>query len=282
MKRILAALTSALLLFTLAVGCGSNSSDSAKDASGSSADGTGSDAEGADTSGIQILVTNDDGYDADGIDALVEALRGIDGVKVTVIAPATNQSGKGSAVSGGELKASDVTTKSGYEAKAVEGTPADTIVWAIDQKGISFTPDLVISGINAGANMGPAIELSGTVGAARAAVQRGIPALAASQGPLVEPFDFPAGVIRVLQWFDDNRVAIENGTLQHDTVSNLNIPTCPTGSVRGLRIVAPATDTEGYDLPPNCESTESDPGSDIAALYFGFAALSQVPAKPAT
>jgi len=281
MKRMLALLMATLFLFTLATGCGSKSSDSAKDGSETASDGTGSDAGGTDTSGIKILVTNDDGYDADGIDALVEALRGIDGVKVTVVAPATNQSGKGSAVSGGELKASDVTTKSGYEAKAVEGTPADTIVWAIDQKGISFTPDLVISGINAGANMGPAIELSGTVGAARAAVQRGIPALAASQGPLVEPFDFPAGVIRVLQWFEDNRVAIENGTLQHDTVSNLNIPTCPTGSVRGLRIVAPATDTEGYDLPPNCESTESDPGSDIAALYFGFAALSQVPAKPA-
>jgi 5'-nucleotidase len=281
MKRILALLMATLFLFTLATGCGSKSSDSAKDGSENASDGTGSENGGADTSGIKILVTNDDGYDADGIDALVEALRGIDGVKVTVVAPATNQSGKGSAVSGGELRASDVKTKSGYKAKAVEGTPADAIVWAIDQKGISFTPDLVISGINAGANMGPAIELSGTVGAARAAAQRGIPALAASQGPLVAPFDFPAGVIRVLQWFEDNRLAIENGTLQHGNVANLNIPTCPTGSVRGVRNVAPAIDTEGYDLPPNCESTDTDPGSDIAALYLGFAALSQVPAKPA-
>jgi len=281
MKRILALLMATLFLFTLATGCGSKSSDSAKGGSETASDGTGSDTGGTDTSGIKILVTNDDGYDADGIDALVEALRGIDGVNVTVVAPATNQSGKGSAVSGGDLKASDVKTKSGYKAKAIEGTPADTIVWAIDQKGISFTPDLVISGINAGANMGPAIELSGTVGAARAAVQRGIPALAASQGPLVAPFDFPAGVARVLEWFEENRLAIENGTLQHDSVANLNIPTCPTGSVRGVRIVIPATDTEGYDLPPNCESTDTDPGSDIAALYLGFAALSQVPAKPA-
>ncbi|NCY16378.1 MAG: hypothetical protein EBX39_06335 [Actinobacteria bacterium] len=186
MKRILTTLTAALLLFTLAIGCGSGSSGS----SGSSGQGSDSDSASADSFSpdkIQILVTNDDGYDAAGIDALVEGLRGIEGVQVTVVAPATNQSGKGSAVTEGELKATDVKTRSGYRAKAVEGTPADTIVWAIDQKGISFTPDLVISGINAGANMGPAIELSGTVGAARAAVQRGIPALAVSQGLQRQP-----------------------------------------------------------------------------------------------
>ncbi len=277
MKRSLFTLMAALLLIVAAAGCGGTSSGGSKD----SANGSDAEAAAADTSGIKILVTNDDGYDAEGIDALVEGLRGLEGVKVTVVAPATNQSGKGSAVTEGALKASDVKTKSGYRAKAVEGTPADTIVWAIDQKGIAFTPDLVISGINAGANMGPAIDLSGTVGAARAAVQRGIPALAASQGPLVAPFDFPAGVTQVLTWFESNRAAIEAGTLQHLTVSNLNIPSCPTGSVRGLRLVVPALDADGYDLAPNCESTEMDPGSDIAAQAFGFANLSQVPARPA-
>lgn len=277
MKRILTTLTAALLLFTLAIGCGSGSS-------GSSGQGSDSDSASADSFSpdkIQILVTNDDGYDAAGIDALVEGLRGIEGVQVTVVAPATNQSGKGSAVTEGELKATDVKTKSGYRAKAVEGTPADTIVWAIDQKGISFTPDLVISGINAGANMGPAIELSGTVGAARAAVQRGIPALAVSQGPLTEPFDFPSGVQWTLAWFNDNRISIEAGTLQKSTVANLNVPTCPTGSVRAISIVDPAIEAEGYNLPPNCESTDRDPANDIAAYLLGFAPLSQVPAKAA-
>lgn len=277
MKRSLFTLMAALLLIIAAAGCGGSNGGGSKD----SANGSDADAAAADTSGIKILVTNDDGYDAEGIDALVEGLRGLEGVKVTVVAPATNQSGKGSAVTEGALKASDVKTRSGYRAKAVEGTPADTIVWAIDQKGIAFTPDLVISGINAGANMGPAIELSGTVGAARAAVQRGIPALAVSQGPLVAPFDFPAGVTQVLTWFESNRMAIEAGSLQHQTVANLNIPSCPTGSVRGFRVVVPALDTDGYDLAPNCESTEMDPGSDIAAQAFGFANLTQVPARAA-
>ncbi len=279
MKRTLTTLTAALLLFSLAIGCGSNSS-SAKGAGSDNGSASESD-DSISPDKIQILVTNDDGYDAPGIDAIVEGLRGIEGVQVTVVAPATNQSGKGSAVTGGELKATSVKTRSGYKAKAVEGTPADTIVWAIDQKGISFTPDLVISGINAGANMGPAIELSGTVGAARAAVQRGIPALAVSQGPLKEPFDFPSGVTWALAWFNDNRVSIENGTMPKNTVANLNIPTCPSGSVRSLSLVTPALDADGYDLPPDCESTDRDPANDIAAYLLGFAPLSQIPAKAA-
>ncbi|CAB4323596.1 MAG: survival protein SurE [Actinobacteria bacterium] len=279
MKRILAALMAALFLFTLAAGCGGETSGGAEDSANTTESDAASD---TDTSGFKVMVTNDDGYDAEGIDALVEALRSIEGIKVTVVAPATNQSGKGGAVTEGALTASDVKTRSGYKAKAVEGTPADTIVWAIDQKGISFTPDLVISGINAGANMGPAIDLSGTVGAARAAVQRGIPALAVSQGPLTAPFDFPAAVQQTIAWLNDNRPALQEGTYPlKQFVANLNIPTCATGAVRGLRLVDPATDAEGYNLPPNCESTEFDPGNDIAAYLMGFAALSQVPAKPA-
>jgi 5'-nucleotidase len=276
MKRILATLTAALLLLTLAAGCGSSSSG-AKDAAGGGSDSESADGFSPDK--IQILVTNDDGFDADGIDALVSGLRGLDGVQVTIVAPATNQSGKGSAVTGGELKASDVKTKSGYRAKAVEGTPADTIVWAIDQKGISFTPDLVISGINAGANMGPAIELSGTVGAARAAVQRGVPALAVSQGPLVAPFDFPSGVVQVLAWFADNRSAIESGTLPKDSDANLNIPSCPTGAVRSIFRVQAASEADGYNAPVDCESTDRNPANDIGAYLIGFAPLSQIPAK---
>jgi 5'-nucleotidase len=271
MRKVSSSIASALLLATVLIGCSSGSSTSTSESTSTTA------AEKT----IEILVTNDDGYDAAGIDAVVEGLRALPGVRVTVVAPATNQSGKGSAVTDGALTVTDGKTKSGHEAKAVAGTPADTIIWAIDQKGISFTPDLVISGINAGANMGPAVELSGTVGAARAAVQRGIPALAASQGPLTAPFDFPAGVKQVITWFEANRAAIADGTMQSTTVSNLNIPTCATGSVRGQKDASLATSTDGYTSAPDCDSTVSDPANDIAAYLVGFAPLTQVSAKPA-
>jgi 5'-nucleotidase len=231
---------------------------------------------------LQILVTNDDGIGSDGIDAVVEGLRALPNVKVTVVAPAANQSGKGGTVTGGTLTATDAFTKSGYPAKAVAGTPADSIIWAIDQKGINFVPDFVVSGINAGANMGPIIDLSGTVGAARAAVTRNIPAIAASQGPLTAPFDFPAGVKQVLAWFDSNRAAIADGSITRATVFNLNIPTCPTGSVRSIVVVPLASTADGYGTAPNCLSTATNPADDIKAYLEGYASLSNVSAKPAS
>ena len=90
MKRILAALMAALFLFTLAAGCGGETSGGAEDSANTTESDAASD---TDTSGFKVMVTNDDGYDAEGIDALVEALRSIEGIKVTVVAPATNQSG---------------------------------------------------------------------------------------------------------------------------------------------------------------------------------------------
>jgi 5'-nucleotidase len=231
---------------------------------------------------LQILVTNDDGIGSDGIDAVVEGLRALPNVKVTVVAPAANQSGKGGTVTGGTLTATDTTTKSGYPAKAVVGTPADSIIWAIDQKGIDFVPDFVVSGINAGANMGPVVDLSGTVGAARAAVTRSIPAMAASQGPLAAPFDFPAGVKQVLTWFESNRAAIADGSITHATVFNLNIPTCATGSVRGQIVVPLAPTADGYGTPPNCASTATNPADDIKAYLEGYAPLSNISATPAS
>lgn len=227
---------------------------------------------------LRILVTNDDGVGAPGIDALVNGLKGSPGVEVTVVAPATNQSGAGGKVTDGTLTATKTTTASGYPATAVAGTPADTVVWAIDQKGIDFTPDLVIAGINAGQNMGPVIDVSGTVGAARAAAKRGIPALAASQGGLAPPNDWPSGVSYVLEWLDSNLAPLKAHALATTTVANLNIPTCPAGKPRGKADVPLATSGARYGDIPDCQSTAPVPADDIAAFLVGFAPLSQIPA----
>ena len=232
---------------------------------------------------LKIVVTNDDGYDSPGIDAIVQALRAEPEVEVTVVAPATQQSGKGGTVTGGALSASDLMTKSGYPVKAVAGTPADSIIWAVEQKGVSFTPDFVVSGINAGANLGPVVDLSGTIGAARAAVQRGIPAIAASNGALAGPFAPAEAAKVVVDWFRKNREAISNGTIDKTQVFNLNIPTCASGSIRGsVTVPISTTDNSFLANQPDCTSTATDPKNDVSAYMIGYAPLSIIPARPAS
>ena len=129
---------------------------------------------------LTILVTNDDGIGAPGIDVLVNALLEIEDVEVHIVAPAENQSGSSDKTTAGGAPYADGATASGVEGTAVEGFPADTIAVALDELGLE--PDLVVSGVNEGQNIGPLAYASGTVGAGRAAVRRGIPAIAGSAG----------------------------------------------------------------------------------------------------
>jgi 5'-nucleotidase len=225
---------------------------------------------------LRILVTNDDGVEAPGIDALVEALTALPDTEVTVVAPLENQSGSGGNTTAGELVVTDATTASGYPAKAVAGYPADSVIWAVDEGGVDFTPDLVISGINSGQNLGPAIDISGTVGAARAAATRGIPALAVSQGIAEQP-DFPAAVDEAVAWVESNRaelLARADGAPAE--VDNLNVPTCTTGEVRELVVVPAAPEAGTRDVTVvDCTSTLSDPADDIDAFINGFVVLSE-------
>ncbi len=76
------------------------------------------------------------------------------------------------------LTVTDVDDGERAPGKAVAGFPADTVIYASTRAGCSSVPHLVVSGINAGQNVGPAVTLSGTIGAARTAAKRGIPAIA--------------------------------------------------------------------------------------------------------
>ena len=227
------------------------------------------------TGALDILVSNDDGYDAPGIDAVVEALRALPDTNVTVVAPAENQSGTGGNTTDGELTVTDEQTLSGYPVVAVQGFPADAVNYGLDEV-LDETPDLVVTGINAGQNIGPLTDVSGTVGAAEAAAARGIPALASSQGLDADPPDYPAGVDEVLAWVDEHRDAILAGDAPVQ-VDNLNIPSCATGELRGQVEVPVATDDGGRAVNDvDCTSTAEDPVDDIAGFTTGFATLSVI------
>src|SRR5204863_127728 len=122
----------------------------------------------------------DDGVSSPGIDALAKELRTVKHTKVVIVAPATNQTSAGSQTTPGALVTEPATTASGYAATAVQGFPADTITAALDQLGVK--PNVVFSGINNGQNLGSGVVVSGTIGAAKMAARRGIPAVAFSQG----------------------------------------------------------------------------------------------------
>jgi 5'/3'-nucleotidase len=226
---------------------------------------------------LRVLVTNDDGVGAPGIDALVQGLRKLDRVQVTVVAPADNKSATSDMTTPGTLATSETTTASGYPAIAVQGFPADTVNFALDG-GIPTKPQLVASGINAGANLGPVTGVSGTVGAARTAVRRGVPAVAISQGTTegVEP-DYPAGVRQAVTWVKEHRKALTKKNPKAPTeAANINVPTCTTGKVRGLIDMPTATGGDVTQLP-NCASKVKKPSDDVIAFVNGYAPLSPVP-----
>lgn len=223
---------------------------------------------------LTILVTNDDGFAADGIDAVVEALRKLPDVKVTVVAPATNQSGTGSKTSPAMPAATQERTKSGYPATAVQGYPADSVNYALANDYRSAPPDLVVSGINFGQNIGPSATVSGTVGAAKTAVGRGVPALAASQG-LGSPPDYPNAATLVADWVRARRGLLVKGDAQK-VVVNLNVPTCPSGSVRGVKQEPLSPSNPAITPPPDCTSTATQFSDDAAAFLAGFASVTEI------
>jgi 5'-nucleotidase len=235
----------------------------------------------ADPAILQIVVTNDDGYSAPGIATISSALALLPNVHVTVVAPATNQSGAGGKTTAGVLTVTRGDTANGMPAYAVAGTPADTIRAALDQ--LHLHPQLVVSGSNLGQNLGPALDLSGTIGAARAAVTDGIPAVAVSSG-VGNPVRFSAAIPFVTQWVEQHRADLLEGRAQVQVVS-FNVPSCSTGQVRGLVQVPP--DLTRANLAKSlgasdCTSTAPPGANDVAAFAVGFATESVVPTHPSS
>ena len=225
---------------------------------------------------LRILVTNDDGVGGEGISLLVDALQDLDGVEVTVVAPAGDQSGTGGQTTPPPLTATDAELVGGAPAVAVDGFPADSVTYALEEV-LDEPPHVVVSGINAGQNLGPIVHVSGTVGAALKAVSEGIPALAVSQG--LGEFDYATGVELAVAWVEEHRDALLAGDVATDAVANLNVPTCATGEVRGVVEVPTAVDVAGRDpvaAPSDCTSTATDPADDIDAFLTGYAPLAEV------
>jgi 5'-nucleotidase len=223
-----------------------------------------------------ILLTNDDGIHAPGIIAMFHALRGLG--EVHVVAPETVQSATGHGITiSTPLLTQRVKIEHGFEGIAVDGRPADCVKLAV-AKLLPRAPDLVVSGMNSGANVGINVIYSGTIAAAIEAAFLGLPSIAVSLHlrAEIEP-DYTGGAVIARQAIEQ----ILKMGLPAGEVASINVPALEPGDVpAGIRVVRQCTrpfvdtyeqrtDPRGRDYFWNSSiftlgNTEDD--TDVAAL----------------
>ena len=195
---------------------------------------------------MHILITNDDGYQAKGIQALVDIMKQFG--KVTVIAPKKHQSGMSMAVSLGFKQIahkcfgtvnpnpypSFVNGKDTYpvEWHYVDATPASCVKFGLNTLFADNYPDVVVSGINHGSNAATASCYSGTLGAAEEAALNGVPAIGVSLDTLHPDADFSG----VAQFFGDIfKKLMADWPEKHGIYYNVNFPDIPANDIKGVK-----------------------------------------------
>jgi 5'-nucleotidase len=240
---------------------------------------------------LRALITNDDGIDSPGLWTLAAGARDA-GFEVIVAAPHVDSSGVGASVlsvregSTTKLHRRELAALPGVPAFSVEGHPG-FIVHAAGRGWLDPEPDVVLSGVNLGANVGRAVLHSGTVGAALTASLHGWRGLAVSLDSGWEPPEHPnwSSVLPVLPEVLDVLLAGPEGT-----VLSLNVPDRPAGELRELREARLATfgavqvrvdhrSGDGGDAlyaDVGELSTPPEPGTDIALLLAGHPTITEL------
>lgn len=225
---------------------------------------------------MHILVSNDDGYNAKGLETLVEALRDL--AEITVVAPEVNHSGASNSLT---LSRPLAVRHAPNGFIYINGTPSDCVHIAmtglLDRK-----PDLVVSGINNGANMGDDTLYSGTVAAAAEGFLFGIPSIALS---LVERGwkNLDSAVIYARRLIEHQ---LKN-PLTHVSLLNVNFPDLPESRIKGMvttrlgkrhpsQPVIPATTPSGetvYWIGPAGHAMDAADGTDFDAIEHGYVSV---------
>jgi 5'-nucleotidase len=195
------------------------------------------------TKPLRILVANDDGYQAPGLLALVDSLVTIG--NLFVAAPLEQQSGTGHGISFRDpIRVLELGNQYGIEWYAIDATPATVVRVALSALMDSL-PDLVVSGVNTGDNVGVSAWVSGTVAAAREGALHGIPAIAASVGVgNLQDYAVAAGYVK--------RLIVQlraQGQLEPGLLLNVNVPAGGDSVIKGTRVVGMSlmTGTQRYD-----------------------------------
>jgi len=230
---------------------------------------------------MRILLSNDDGYEAPGINALARTLQEI--AEITIVAPERDRSGASNSLT---LEMPIRARRLGDNLIRVDGTPTDCVHLAITGL-LDHEPDMVISGINAGANMGDDVLYSGTVAAAMEGRFLGLPAIAVSLAGSGHAFTHYDAAARVTRRFIDRLAA---DPLPQDTILNINVPDLPFAELSGYQAtrlghrhkaepVIKAEDPRGRDIywvgPPGAEQ-DAGPGTDFYAVRNGYVSVTPI------
>jgi 5'-nucleotidase len=237
-----------------------------------------------------VLITNDDGINARGLHELRRALGELDGVEVRVVAPHTNRSGTARSITTrSPIWVEEIEFADGQRGFATEGTPVDCVRFA-DLGLLGERPDLIVSGINHGSNLGDDVTYSGTVAAAFEGIVLGLPAIAVSQQAGVggmgydgREFDFSAAAAIARELV---RMVISD-PMPEGTLINVN---CPAGEVTGieltrlgkrlyddeLKLVEEEGGRRRYQIYGFEPSHEDEEGTDLAAVARGRIALTPI------
>lgn len=225
---------------------------------------------------MHILISNDDGYQSPGLLQLAATLREL--AEITVVAPDRDRSGASNSLT---LKSPLYVTRHENGFYSVEGTPTDCVHVAITGL-MEREPDMVVSGINHGPNLGDDVIYSGTVAAAMQGRFLGLPAIAISQAaPQPEHL---ATAARVAAWLVRR---LRERTLPSDTILNVNVPDLPWEQLAGFEAtrlghrhkaepVIKTTDPRGrpiYWVGPSGPEQDAGPGTDFHAVRASYVSL---------
>ncbi len=234
-----------------------------------------------------ILISNDDGFSFNGIKALIKVARKYG--DVVAVAPTTQQSGKGCSVTFfTPLRLHKVKADEGFSEYQVQGTPTDCVKLAFDQLLTSDRqPDLVLSGINHGYNLGSNVLYSGTLGAVFEAAVHRVPAVAFSAEPFAPDTDFTP----YEPWIERVLTAVLRDGLPEGTFLNVNMPAnakgikvAHTGMGRWVNEYEHRVDPHGFDYYWAAGDYQldhpDDADTDVALVRSGWVAVVPCRADP--
>ena len=225
---------------------------------------------------MHILLSNDDGYRAPGLEAMAAALSETD--QVTVVAPERDRSGSSNSLT---LERPLRAHRADNGFYFVNGTPTDSVHLAITGL-LDKEPDMVVSGINSGANMGDDVLYSGTVAAAMEGRFLGLPAIAVSMTSF-DPRHYDTGVKAISMLID----RLRRNPLDRTSILNVNVPDISWNEIAGFRVtrlgnrhksegVIRQTDPRGESMywvgPPGAAQDAGD-GTDFYAIEHNFISI---------
>ncbi len=242
---------------------------------------------------MRVLLTNDDGIEAAGLQALRRALRETDGIELAVIAPDGNRSAMARSITTRRpLWVEEVDFGDGTVGYATDGTPVDCVRLANLGLVEGFEAEVVVSGINHGSNLGDDITYSGTVAAALEAIVLGLPGIAVSQQSSARELDFRVGSafeFETAASFTARLVAqLEDRPLPAGTLLNINVPCPPPTGVEVARLGKRVYRDElalvdeahpgrrQYRIYGDASYERDETGTDLAAVAQGKIAVTPV------